>query len=140
MKTMIAYSNRSCVTGKELREKLEAIRKKTAKKAKCDLFIRWGNTEEFPNLKYKKELNTLSAVLRTTNKLVMLQTLLEAGVSTLEFSTDPAQLDSFKDRSGNVYIRNKAGVVRYGNDFSSDRDAYFSRPVRFKRREYQFLS
>jgi hypothetical protein len=137
MKTMIAYSNRSCVTGKELREKLAAIRKKTVKKAKCDLFIRWGNTEEFPNLKYKKELNTLSAVLRTTNKLTMLQTLLEAGVATLEFSNDPALLDSFKDKQGNVYIRDKRGVVRYGNDYSTDSDLYFSRPVRFKRREYR---
>lgn len=137
MKTMIAYSNRSCVTGKELREKLDAIRKTTNKKAKCDLFIRWGNTEEFPNLRHKKELNTLSAVLKTTNKLVMLQTLLEAGVATLEFSNDPAVIDEYKDNEGNVYIRNKAGVVRYGNDYDASRDLYFSRPIRFKRREYR---
>jgi hypothetical protein len=137
MKTMIAYSNRSCVTGKELREALDAIRKKTNKKAKCDLFIRWGNTEEFDSLRFKKELNTLQAVLRTTNKLVMLQTLLEAGVPTLDFGTDIATIDSFKDRSGNIYIRDRRGVVRYGNDYNSTSDLYFSRPVRFKRREYR---
>lgn len=137
MKTMIAYSNRSCVTGKELREALEATRKKTDKRAKCDLFIRWGNTERFDNLRYKKELNSLEAVMRATNKLEMLQILTQAGVSTLQFSTDIAQLDSLKDREGNVYIRNKQGVVRYGNDFNVDRDSYFSQPVRFKRREYR---
>ena len=137
MKTMIAYSNRSCVTGKELREALDGTRKSTNRRAKCDLFIRWGNTEQFDNLKYKKELNTLEAVLRTTNKLTMLQTLLASGVPTLEFSSDPASIDSFKDREGNVYIRNKLGGVRYGNDFNASRDLYYSRPVRFKRREYR---
>lgn len=137
MKTMIAYSNRSCVTGKELREALDATRKKTDRRAKCDLFIRWGTTDQFDNLKYKKELNTLEAVLRTTDKLTMLQTLLAAGIATLDFSSDPAAIDSFKDKEGNVYIRNRQGVVRYGNDFNPSRDSYYSRPVRFKRREYR---
>lgn len=137
MKTMIAYSNRSCVTGKELREALDAVRKKTNKKAKCDLFIRWGNTEQFNSLKYKKELNSLEAVLRTSNKLTMLETMLAAGVATLQFSTDLSVIESFKDREGNVYIRNKQGVVRYGNDYDAARDLYFSRPIRFKRREYR---
>lgn len=137
MKTMIAYSNRSCVTGKELRQALRGIRKKTDKKAKCDLFIRWGSTEQFNNTKYKKELNSLEAVIRTTNKLTMLETLRNAGVNTLEFGTDPATADQFFDKTGNQYIRNKQGVVRYGNDFNADRDAYYSKPVRFKRREYR---
>lgn len=137
MKTMIAYSNRSCVTGKELRESLEAIRKTSDKRAKCDLFIRWGTTDEFPNLRYKHELNSLEAVLRTINKLLMLQALTEAGVSTLEFSNDATRLQEFVDRTGNVYIRNNQGVVRYGNDFNATRDSYFSRPIRFKRREYR---
>jgi hypothetical protein len=137
LKTYIAYSNRGCVTGKELREALDAVRKKTDKKAKCDLFIRWGTTEQFNHLKFKKELNSLEAVLRTANKLEMLQTLHDAGVSVLEFSTDPTAIDSLKDKEGNVYIRNKNGVVRYGNDFNPSRDLYFSKPVRFKRREYR---
>lgn len=134
---MIAYSDRACITGKELREALSAIRKSTDRKAKCDLFIRWGTTEQFDNLKYKKELNSLEAVLRTTNKLTMLQTLLAAGVATLDFSNDVTDLDAFKDREGNVYIRNRLGVVRYGNDYNESRDLYFSRPIRFKRREYR---
>lgn len=137
MKTMIAYTNRGCVTGKELRQALSAVRKRTDRRAKCDLFIRWGSTEQFDNLRYKKELNTLEAVLRTTNKLVMLQTLLGAEVSTLEFGTDVAQIDDFKDREGNVYIRNRQGIVRYGNDFNSSSDLYYSKPVKFKRREYR---
>jgi len=137
MKTMIAYSNRSCVTGKELREALEAIRKSTNRKAKCDLFLRWGNTQEFDRTRFRKELNKLEAVLRTTNKLTMLQTLLTAGVSLIAFSNDVALIEEFKDREGNLYIRNKLGVVRYGNDYDATRDLYFSRPVRFKRREYR---
>lgn len=137
MKTMIAYSNRSCVTGKELREALSATRKTTNKRARCDLFIRWGTTEQFDSVRYKKELNSLEAVLRTSNKLEMLQTLTAANVSTLDFSTDPAQLTSLADREGNVYIRNKLGVVRYGNDYNVSSDLYFSRPIRFKRREYR---
>lgn len=137
MKTLIAYSNRSCVTGKELRQALRAVRKKTDNRARCDLFIRWGTTEVFNNIRYTKELNSLEAVLRTSNKLEMLQTLVAANVATLEFSNDPAQLTSLADREGNVYIRNKLGVVRYGNDYNGDRDLYFSRPIRFKRREYR---
>jgi len=134
---MIAYSNRSCVTGKQIREAMRAKRKRTSRRAKCDLFIRWGTTEEFPNVRYKKELNSLEAVVRTANKLTMLQTLLNSGIATLDFSSDPTMLDSFRDREGNVYIRNRLGVVRYGNDFNPDRDLYYSRPVRFKRREYR---
>lgn len=137
MKTMIAYSNRSCVTGKELREALDAIRKLTNKKAKCDLFIRWGNTEEYPRLKYKKELNSREAVLRTTNKLEMLQTLQSANIPIIKFNTDPNLVQDFYDRTGNFYIRSKKGVVRYGNDFNPTLDAYYSTPVRFKRREYR---
>jgi hypothetical protein len=137
MKTMIAYSNRSCVTGKELRQALSAIRKRTNKRAKCDLFIRWGSTEQFDSVRYKKELNSLSAVLRTANKLVMLQTLSESNVPTLDFSNDVTLIDDFKDSEGNVYIRNRSGVVRYGNDFSTNSDLYFSRAVPNKRREYR---
>lgn len=137
MKTMIAYSNRGCVTGKELRQALDAIRKLTNRKAKCDLFIRWGTTEEFPRLKYKKELNTREAVLRTANKLEMLNAISAAGLSTLEYSTDPAIIDEYKDSEGNVYIRNKLGVVRYGDDFNPSTDLYYSRPIKFKRREYR---
>lgn len=137
MKTMIAYSNRSYVTGKELREALYAIRKKTNRKAKCDLFIRWGTTEQFDFIRYKKELNTRESVLRTTNKLDMLQTLSNSGISTIEFSSDVALLNTLADHTGNVYIRNRQGVVRYGNDYNALTDLYYSRPIRFKRREYR---
>lgn len=137
MKTMIAYSRRSCVTGKEIKQVLGAIKKVTNRKAKCDLFIRWGSTEQFDRLKFKHEVNKLDAVKRTSNKLVMLQTMQAAGVTCIEFSSDASVLDSFKDSSGNVYIRNKLGVVRYANDFDANFDSYFSKPVANKRREYR---
>jgi hypothetical protein len=137
MKTMIAYSNRSCVTGKELREALSGTRKRTDRRAKCDLFIRWGSTEVFDNVRYKKELNSLEAVLRTTNKLQMLQTLQAAGIPVINFGNDVARLSEFVDREGGVYVRNRQGVVRYDTTFNPATDLYFSQPVRFKRREYR---
>ena len=72
MKTLICYSNTSCVTGRAIREKLNALRKRTNRPSKCDLFIRWGSTEQFDATRYKLELNTVQAVINTTNKLRML--------------------------------------------------------------------
>lgn len=137
MKTFIAYSNKSCVTGKALREALHAKRKKTDKKAKCNLLVRWGNTEQYPNLRATRELNSIESVKLATNKLAMLQALSKAEVATLQFNTDPALIAQYLDKSGNHYIRNKRGVVRYGNDFNPTTDSYYSKPVPFKRREYR---
>lgn len=137
MKTYIVYSNKSSVTGRGLKESLLTKRKRTNKKAKCDLLVRWGSTESFPTLQAKRELNSLEAVQRTANKLLMIQTLSTAGVPVPEFGTDDSNLEQCKDRSGNLYIRNKLGVVRYGNDFNASTDLYFTKPVPFKRREYR---
>ena len=137
MKTIAAYSSRGSVTGKALRQQFRAVRKRTDRKAKCDLFIRWGSTEEFPNLRYKYELNTLEAVKRTANKLEMLRTLSLAGISIPQFGTDLEGTESHKDNKGNYYIRNKLGVVRYGNDFNPTTDLYYTKPVMYKRREYR---
>lgn len=137
MKVFIAYSNRSCVTGKALKLALEGKRKKTNRKAKCDLFIRWGNTEEFTNTRCVKQLNTLEAVKRTVNKLDMLNALKSSGVPTPDFNTDISLIDSFKDETGNVYIRSKDGVVRYATDYCPVRDSYYTKPIPLKRREYR---
>lgn len=137
MKTIALYTSKGSTTGKALRLKFNAIRKQTNRKAKCDLLLRWGSTESFPSLKYKKELNTLEAVKRTTNKLEMLTVLKAASIPTPEFGTSPEQSADFKDRSGNFYIRSKAGVVRYGSDYNPTTDQYYSKPIKFKRREYR---
>lgn len=137
MKTIALYTAKGSTTGKLLRQKFSAIRKQTNRKAKCDLLLRWGSTQVFSNLKYKKELNTLEAIKRTTNKLEMLTVLKAASIPTPEFGTCPEQSAEFMDRSGNFYIRSKLGVVRYGNDYSIATDQYYSKPIKYKRREYR---
>lgn len=137
MKTFICYSNASCVTGKALREKLDALRKRTDKRSKCDLFLRWGSTEQFPNTRFKLELNTVEAVGNAINKLRMLELLKTAEISVPNFTNDANLLADFVDAHGNVYIRNKRGVVRYSNDFNPTTDLYYTKPVKAKRREYR---
>ena len=137
MKVFIAYSNRSCVTGKALKLALEGKRKLTNKRARCDLFIRWGNVEQFENTRSVKELNSLESVKRTVDKLQMLNILQSSGIPTPDFNTDSSLIDNFKDETGNVYIRSKDGVVRYASDYCSVRDSYYSKPIPLKRREYR---
>jgi glutathione synthase/RimK-type ligase-like ATP-grasp enzyme len=137
MKIFIAYSNRSCVTGKALRESLKAKRKRTDRRARCDLLLRWGNTEEFSNLRKGRELNSIEAVKLATNKLEMLRTLAAAEIPVPLFGTELEGVDTFKDKHGNLYIRNKRGVVRYANDFNPVSDSYYTKPVLYKRREYR---
>jgi glutathione synthase/RimK-type ligase-like ATP-grasp enzyme len=135
MKAMIAYHKRSCVTGKLLRSLLNIPRKRTQKRTSLDVFIRWGNAESFP-VNARLELNTRDAVTNASNKLRMLQLLKANNIPSVDFTTDPSQIVDFLDESGNCYIRDNLGVVRYGNDFSS-LDQYASRPVANKKREYR---
>jgi glutathione synthase/RimK-type ligase-like ATP-grasp enzyme len=136
MKTMIAYKKQSCVTGKLLRTIMSIRRKTSSRRAKVDAFIRWGNSDPMP-VRAKVELNTSEAVARTTNKLSMIQTLAAANLPTLEFTTDSSVAETFKDDQGKYYIRSKLGVVRYDSDFNPVSDAYASKPVPNKRREYR---
>jgi len=137
MKTCILYSNKSSLTGKQLKQSLAAVRKQTSRRAKCDILVRWGSTQSFPSLVATRELNSLESVLRTSNKLEMIKTLASAGVIVPAFNTTVEGIDQCKDSSGNCYIRNKQGVVRYGNDFNPLTDLYYTKPVAFKRREYR---
>ncbi len=137
MKTMICFSNKSSVTGKALAAKLVALRKRTNRRAKCDVFLRWGSLEEFDRLRSKIELNSREAVSNSVNKFKMLQLLSEADIKTVEYNNDPATITDYLDESGNCYIRSKAGVVRYANNFNPMLDSYYSKPVRNKRREYR---
>jgi hypothetical protein len=137
MKVFIAYTNKSCVTGKALKLAIEGRRKITNRKAKCDLFIRWGSTDEFPNTRSTKQLNSLDAVKRTVDKIQMLTVLRDAGIPTPEFNTDSSLISNFNDDTGNVYIRSKDGVVRYASDYCPIRDSYYSKPIPLKRREYR---
>lgn len=137
MKTLVCYSDKACVTGKAIRERFNALRKRTDKKARCDLFIRWGSTERFPATKYKLELNTAEAVGNATNKKRMLELLDAAEIPVPEFSSNLDDMARLCDEDGNVYIRNKYGVVRYANDFNPTTDSYYTKPVPNKRREYR---
>lgn len=136
MKTVICYSDKSSLTGRAIQDKFNALRKRTNKKTKCHLFIRWGSTEFFSQTRFKLELNSLEAVNRTVNKLRMLQTLLAAGIPVPLFSNTIGIADCPPDAKGNYYIRSNLGVVRYGNDFGQG-DHYVTSPIKFKRREYR---
>jgi hypothetical protein len=66
----------------------------------------------------------------------MMQALSAANIPIPRFGTTDVP-DEAKDSTGNVYIRNKLGVVRYGNDFNAANDLYWTTPFKFKRREYR---
>lgn len=129
MKAMIAYKSQSCITGKLLRQKLSIPRKRTQRRARLDYFLRWGNSDEFP-VRARVELNTAEAVSNATNKLKMLRLLKQAEIPVPEFFTDGTP-------EGEVYIRDRQGVTRFGSDFSPITDQYYSLPIQDKRREYR---
>lgn len=137
MKTFIAYSGKSSVTGKLLKQKLNAIKKKTDRRARAKIFLRWGNSEPFNNLRADIELNTLASAINASNKLKMMQCLTAGNIPMPKWTSDLAQMNELKDESGNYYIRNKAQVVRYSNDFNPLTDLYASQPIPNKRREYR---
>ena len=137
MKIFIDYPKRSCVTGKALRLALKAKRKLTTKRAKADLLVRYGSSKDFPTLTVKKEINSKESVALATDKLEALKRLKEQNINTINFSNQIDELPSFLNKEGNLYIRSKSGVVRYGNDFNESSDSYLSQPVKFKRRDYR---
>lgn len=137
MKIFIAYTKHGCVTGKALRQALGAKRKRTNKKMKCDLLIRWGSSEDLSQSQAKTELNSREAVSNASNKKRMLELLKQAEITIPRFSCNVSEISELADESGNVYIRDKQGVVRYGNDFNIYSDSYFTEPVKNKQREYR---
>lgn len=146
MKFVILYSNKSSKTGKDLLRKFstvarKAFRKRTSKRYTADLVLRWGSTEEFPRLTSRVELNTLEATRNASNKKVMMQKLIEAGISTPDIVLDlqnveQEELNDHKDESGKFYVRGANQEVRYTDTIRSG-DLYVSRPVPNKRREYR---
>lgn len=137
MKTMIAYHSRSCVTGKLLRQILACPRKRTNKRAKLDVLIRWGSSEVFDRTTAKLELNTAEAVANASNKLRMIGLLAANNIPIPRVAGRNVSLDEIKDSTGNYYIRSNQGVVRYGNDFNASTDLYATQPIPNKRREYR---
>jgi|GEM_PF-4222574 glutathione synthase/RimK-type ligase-like ATP-grasp enzyme len=137
MKTMIAYHSKSSNTGKLLRQILSCPRKKTQRRAKLDVLIRWGSSEVFNRTTARLELNTAEAVLNASNKLRMMQLLSAANIPMPVFTTELTSIDSVKDTTNNYYIRSRQGEVRYGNDFNPVTDQYASKPIPNKRREYR---
>lgn len=146
MKFTILYSGRSSKTGKDLLNKFrplstKAFRKKTNKRLKTDVVLRWGSTEEFSKLRSRLELNSLEAVKNASNKLVMMQKLVEGNIPTAKILFDPFNqtqetLDTFRDENGGFFIRGSNDQVRY-DDSVKVGDRYVSQPIENKRREYR---
>lgn len=143
-KLTILYSDRSSKTGKELVDKLSdsfsrVFRKRTNKRFKSDVVLRWGSTEEFSNLTSKLELNSLQAVKNASDKLAMMKILVGANIPTAEILFDPfnsENLDSFRDENGGFFVRGSNGSVRY-DDIVTSSDLYVSKSIENKRREYR---
>lgn len=146
MKFTILYSDRSSKTGKDLLNKFKpvstkAFRKRTNKRFKTDVVLRWGSTESFDRLKSRLELNSLEAVSNASNKGVMMKKLVEANLPTPSILFDPfhkttEELDAFRNDEGGFYIRGANNEVRYDDTVRAG-DLYVSKPVENKRREYR---
>lgn len=146
MKLTILYSDRSSKTGKDLLNKFKptcrkAFRKRTNKRFKADVVLRWGSTESFDRLRSRLELNTLDAVKKASDKLLMMKTLVGANIKTPQILFDPLNaetetLDSFRDENGGFFVRDRLDVVRYDDSLKAG-DKYVSKPVHEKRREYR---
>jgi glutathione synthase/RimK-type ligase-like ATP-grasp enzyme len=144
MKLTILYSNKSSKTGKELKEKFKdyaskVIKKRTNRRLKTDVLLRWGSTEEFSRLTSRIELNTLQAVTNASNKFTMMNKLKRANIQTPEIKFDlenTDNLDDFRDEKGMFYVRGFNQEIRYTNELRYD-DLYVSKPILNKRREYR---
>ena len=144
MKLTLLYSGRSSKTGRDLVNKFKPLAKKvfrktTNKRLKTDVVLRWGSTETFDRLSTRLELNTLDAVTNASNKLLMMQNLVGANIKTPNIKFDlnnTENLDEFRDRSGNFYVRGANDQVRYTNTLQTG-DKYVSTPIKDKKREYR---
>ncbi len=144
MKFVILYSNKSSKTGKDLLRKFatistKALKKRTNKRFRADLVLRWGSTESFPRLTSRVELNTLEAVKNASDKLVMMQKLVEAGIPTPEISfrfDNSTYFNDLRNEEGKFYVRGANQEVRY-TDSVRPGDLYVSKAVPNKRREYR---
>lgn len=144
MKLTILYSNKSSKTGRTLKEKFKTIaskvvKKRTNKRLKTDVVLRWGSSEEFSRLTSRLELNTLQAVNTTSNKLEMMKTLVSANIKTPEVLFDLSNseiVDTYRDDCGGFYIRGSNQEIRYDDALKAG-DLYVSKPILNKRREYR---
>ena len=91
-----------------------------------DIVINWGNSETPAWMERATDLTTFlnrpECVARAVNKVTCFQTLKEAGVATLEFTTDPTIANEW---TGTVYARHKVAShsgkgIEIFNEYSSD--------------------
>ncbi len=133
MKYGIAYSRKSSKTGRILKEALDATRRGLDR---CDVVINWGTSDLWAcdaPLVFNRDAE--SAI----NKFEMIKTLKNAGVPVPEYKTVGDNIQALADTQGCVYIRGFDNETRYApvDSFDTDNDAYASRPVAMKRREYR---
>lgn len=144
MKLVLAYTKKSCVTGRALVNRLREIlpsdlvrRVKDNNKRiiRPNVIIRYGNAQA-NNPNNCIELNTRSAVANASNKSSMMRLLSSTeGVCPVPATFDFSNLDDFKDAEGYMFIRGSNNEIRYDNQLRSG-DKYVSKPVD-KTREYR---
>lgn len=90
----VIYSNKSCVTGRNIARYLGANHGKRQNDGRrYDYLIRWGSSRGVEYIPSEETINLQRAINGNTNKLDALRTLEEAGIPTPAFSTNPSDLD-----------------------------------------------
>jgi len=152
MRIGIAYSKRSCKTGRRLFDRLRQderfnnvvrIRNDNVIPSDLDVVVRWGNsTASISNqLDDMLIINTAEAVRNASNKLNMMRILRDTeGVNVSECilkgdDYSDEDVDNLRDDRGNLFIRGANMSVRYDEDFNST-DCYCAKPIN-KDKEYR---
>ena len=151
---VIAYSNRSCVTGKALYEFMKEgevfsrLNKvlKTKRIRNTDVLIRWGNSTSDATVNTPAiEINKREAIVNASNKLKMMKILASTEGIQIPMMIIPSLLDSesvkfllptISNEDGKFFARNGAnGEVRLADEVQHN-DSYLTKPID-KDREYR---
>jgi glutathione synthase/RimK-type ligase-like ATP-grasp enzyme len=107
MKRLVIYPYKfGSKSGKVLRDTLPAVRVRDTgryRKRENDFVINWGNTR-VPSWG-NADINNYDAVARACDKIVALQTMKEAGVRTVEFTTNRTEVGAWLEAGDSVYSR-----------------------------------
>lgn len=143
MRLVIAYTKRTCVTGRNLFESLKnsgkftSVRRvfedKTVKP--CDVLIRWGNSVCNVPFTPSIEFNTEESVRNASEKRKMMSILEGVEEIRTPVVASPSEFSSIVDEDGGAYVRGADNSVRYATSLRAG-DKYATKALK-KKREYR---